>query len=558
MFDSMSPGKRSPLPRYLLGFVILAGILVAGWALNQRSGRAAAGRELDPAGDWPMWHGGEHHTAATPVALPPELVLQWARDLGRPEPAWPWSQDKLQFDATYEPVVLGKTIFVPSMRTDSVTAYDIESGRKRWDYFAEGPVRFAPVAARGKIWFGSDDGCLYCLDAATGALRWKFRAVPSNHKTLGNERIISTWPVRGAPVLHEGTLYFAAGVWPAMGIYLYALDAETGNVRWLNSGDGMVWQDQPHAAAAKSFAGVSPQGCLAVAGERLLVPSSRAVPGAYDLASGRFLYARLADNSLGKNQGGHAVAVEGDYFFCGPGHNRPAEFGNMPGMFALADGKSVKRTRATVLTPEAVYQAGADAIEALDPGTKNLTRKWTLAAPGCTEVFCKAGGRLYAGGPGKLAAIDDQGDAGALAWEKTIAGTPATGLAAGGRLFVVTLEGLLYCYGAGTADAAIPTPSAPQPPAADEASARVTRLLEATGERDGYCFVTGGHERPPDGGTGPPVEPARDRPDAQCRTGASTARPLGRAGIAVQPHQPARRRARNGAMPALRRQPDRR
>jgi outer membrane protein assembly factor BamB len=52
--------------------------------------------------------------------------------------------------------------------------------------------------------------------------------VPSERKLLGNGRLISTWPVRGGPVVADGRVYFAAGVWPFEGVFVYALDAETG------------------------------------------------------------------------------------------------------------------------------------------------------------------------------------------------------------------------------------------------------------------------------------------------------------------------------------------
>ncbi len=50
------------------------------------------------------------------------------------------------------------------------------------------------------------DGYLYCLESDTGSLVWKFRGGPSDRRILGNERIISTWPARGAPhnVVHHG------------------------------------------------------------------------------------------------------------------------------------------------------------------------------------------------------------------------------------------------------------------------------------------------------------------------------------------------------------------
>ena len=75
---------------------------------------------------------------------------------------------RLRFDAAYEPVVLGNTMFVPSMITDSVTALDTATGAERWRFFADGPVRFAPVAWEGGVYFVSDDGYLYCVDARTG------------------------------------------------------------------------------------------------------------------------------------------------------------------------------------------------------------------------------------------------------------------------------------------------------------------------------------------------------------------------------------------------------
>ncbi len=97
------------------------------------------------AHDWPMWRYNAGRCAATPEELPAELHLQWVRELAPPKPAWPASQNRLQFDASYEPVVAGKTIFVGSMVSDSVTAYDIETGIEKWRFYTAGPVRFAPV-----------------------------------------------------------------------------------------------------------------------------------------------------------------------------------------------------------------------------------------------------------------------------------------------------------------------------------------------------------------------------------------------------------------------------
>ena len=240
------------------------------------------------------------------------LHLRWVRDLPPPKPAWP-DQPKMPFDAAPKPAVLGPTVFVPSTVTDGVTAYDLETGAERWTFTTDGPVRFAPAAWEDRLFVASDDGYLYCLDAAHGRLLWKFRGGPSDRKVLGNGRLISTWPARGGPVVADGTVYFAAGIWPFMGIFLHALDARTGAVVWTNDGDGSIYIKQPHQADA--FAGVAPQGPLAVVGDRLLVPGGRSVPACYDRQTGKLLHYRLADNS--KLGGGSDVQPGGDLFLNG-------------------------------------------------------------------------------------------------------------------------------------------------------------------------------------------------------------------------------------------------
>src|SRR5207253_2459499 len=83
------------------------------------------------------------------------------------------------------------------------------------------------------------------LPAESGKLLWKFRGGPSDRKILGNERLISTWPARGAPVIADGKVYFAASIWPFMGIFIHALDARTGEPIWTNDGDGSLYIKQP-------------------------------------------------------------------------------------------------------------------------------------------------------------------------------------------------------------------------------------------------------------------------------------------------------------------------
>jgi outer membrane protein assembly factor BamB len=139
------------------------------------------------AADWPMWKYDSGRTAASPDALSHSLHLQWVRELPPARQAWrDKSNAMLFFDASYEPIVAGKLMFIGSMNSDSVTAYSTETGAEEWRFYANGPVRFAPVAYKGKLYVGSDDGYLYCLKASDGTLVWKKRRslrTPKNQRS---------------------------------------------------------------------------------------------------------------------------------------------------------------------------------------------------------------------------------------------------------------------------------------------------------------------------------------------------------------------------------------
>lgn len=229
-----------------------------------------------------MWRHDPGRTAATEQALPEELALLWSRELPPLKPAY--RDVRLQFDRGYEPIVLGQQLFVASTFDDSVTAFDTDSGEQAWKIFAEGPIRFAPVAGQGRVIFGSDDGHVYAVNAVDGTLAWKFKAVPSKRTLLGNGRLISVWPVRGGPVLADDRVYFAAGVWPLEGVFVYCLNAATGEVIWLNDRTSYIYGQHPHNAEA--FGGLAPQGYLLIDGEDLIVPSSSAYPARFDRTTG--------------------------------------------------------------------------------------------------------------------------------------------------------------------------------------------------------------------------------------------------------------------------------
>jgi len=404
--------------------------------------------------DWPQWRYDAGRSACSPQALPAKLHLQWQRKYPPLTPAfWQVRQGRVQFDAGYEPIVIGKTLVLGSSRNDRVTALDTDTGAERWRFYADGPVRLAPAAWDGKVYFSSDDGRLYCLDVEDGELIWKRRASPSARKVIGNGRLISVWPARGGPVVDRGRVYFAAGVWPFEGIFVYALDARTGEVLWMNDRCGSLYLQHPHAAM--SFGGPSPQGYLLVDGDRLVVPSSRAFPAFFDLANGQL-------EVFDFGYGGH---------------------GSVPGGWFVATDKESR----LVVDPE-INTEGHDA------GQQTIGQKGIRPVEGeSLQPQVNVGGETYKVQAGAAKTVEFGGKS----WRfpdgfEGVDGDIHTMLAADNKLFIVTRGGSLFCFG--------PEPTEPkryeletQPlhPPNDRWRTKTKELLAAADVREGYVIVPG-------------------------------------------------------------------
>ena len=448
-----------------------------------------ASGSLLPAGDWPMWRYDAGHTATSPDDLPEQLHLEWTRQYSQRTPVWddPLNQDLMPYDKVLEPVVAGRTMFLGFNDSDKVVAIDVDNGEELWTFHADGPVRFSPVAALGNVYFASDDGHLYCLDARQGNLKWKFRGGPSARKVIGNKRIISAWPARGGPVFADDTVYFAASIWPFMGTFIYAMDAQSGEPRWTNDATSAEFIKQPHSAP--SFAGVAPQGQLAVSADKLLVPGGRSTPAVLDRRTGDVVYFSFTS----KGEGGSSVVVDESHFFV---HTRVR--GTVA--YKLSDGSKGKiRVNDPVLDDGFIFTANAPGeedgkklpavIQAFDDQNK---LRWQVVADGSGDLI-KAGNRLYAAGPDAVLAVDlpRAPDRAKVAWSIPVEGQVLRLVAAADKLFAITLDGRIMAFGAKQnepktlADAVVPVePSA-------ETSQRAARLLDLVDKPQGYALWFG-------------------------------------------------------------------
>ena len=443
------------------------------------------------ASDWPMARADASRTGRTSEELPPDLSPCWIfKSTHRPKPAWPRS-NRMQFDRAPHVVVAGDTVFFGNSVDGKVYALDAASGRIVWEFYTGGPIRFAPVVWKDRTFIASDDGYLYALAAEDGRVLWKHRGGPDGSMRLGNERMISKWPARGGPVVRDATVYYAAGIWPSDGIFLYALNAETGDTIWTNDDSGGIFMPQPHSRAhAKS--GVSAQGYLVADGQHLFVPTGRAVPAAFDRTDGRFLYFHLSKNySAG---GSFAMAADGLLYNSGLAFDaatgeRRAKVGPGP-IVATSDGV-VQAANKQIIS----YRWAE--VEKVDRKGKpykapELQERWRVDGVHGGSDLVIAGRTIVSGGRGFVDLVDTETKG--ITDSHAVVGN-AYGLAvADGRLFVSTDEGMIYCFASRKVDepAVVTSPLSKQPYGDDpEIAAAADEILRRYGSRHGYCLDWG-------------------------------------------------------------------
>jgi outer membrane protein assembly factor BamB len=137
------------------------------------------------------------------------------------------------------PVAAGGLVFFGD-ESGAVRALDADRGQLRWQAHTGGAIYFAPAVWNGRLYVGSADGRVYAFEAATGRQLWKFQAAPIDRWISVYGKLMSTWPVAGGVVAHDGVVYAAAGIAHYDGTSVYALDAVTGKVKWCNDSSGVV------------------------------------------------------------------------------------------------------------------------------------------------------------------------------------------------------------------------------------------------------------------------------------------------------------------------------
>ena len=461
--------------------------------------------------DWPTYRGDTRRAAIAPSAPKLPLSETWVHTpVHPPSPAWPApAREDIShrvrelspthvFDRAFHVAVVGDHLYYGSSTDDAVHCLDTATGALVWSFITEGPVRFAPTATKARIYAGSDDGCVYCLSAKDGSLLWKHRPAP-DQRLPGNGRMISRWPIRSGVAVTDGVVYFTAGLFPVEGVFLCALDAQSGKSLW------------------KEEIQVSSQGYLMVSPTGIFLPTGRSAPASFIRKNGKPL-------GRFKDVGSCFGLVLEDMLVQGPNEKGKIHISaprtresivSAPGLSLVADGPTVYilKKEALVAFDRKRYLELSEAIRVIESIDRNerteeqnanlitlmkeraSCEKWDVPCSAPYELI-KAGDKLFAGGDNAVFAFDS-GD-GKLLWTGDCAGK-AYGLAVShGRLFVSTDRGSIHCFS---------PPINSSPPVMrqsdegvfskldDDYMARCAeaskRILKTCDSKVGYCLVLG-------------------------------------------------------------------
>jgi outer membrane protein assembly factor BamB len=158
--------------------------------------------------DWSMWRGNTANPGIIQASGPANISL----------PVWTFNTAG---SISGSPAAVAGKVYFGS-RDGNIHCLDAYDGNQLWNFTTDMPVLSSPAVSNGVVYTGSDDGNVYALDANTGQMKW------TTHLTdITTFVAASTWQPRSSPILVGSRLYIGA-----LDGFLYCLDITTGNVLW--------------------------------------------------------------------------------------------------------------------------------------------------------------------------------------------------------------------------------------------------------------------------------------------------------------------------------------
>jgi outer membrane protein assembly factor BamB len=165
--------------------------------------------------DWPMFMADPTHSSEGDG--PTNLTLSWAFNTGAEVVA---------------PSTLVNGICYVGSTNGNIYALGASNGTELWSFQTGYEVRSEVAVVNGMLYTGADSGNIYCLNAATGAKIWETPAGGITISLLGGGAIP---PIRSSPEVVNGNVYVGS-----LDGNLYCLNANTGAVLWKYQTGGQI------------------------------------------------------------------------------------------------------------------------------------------------------------------------------------------------------------------------------------------------------------------------------------------------------------------------------
>jgi len=387
---------------------------------------------LAMASDWPSYQHDNLRSGITPDQLTAaNLSPLWIFTAKtRPQPAWhgkmerdsyrkkTFQADTYDYDKAFNLIAAEGKVFFGSTSGNACVALNDSTGAEVWRAPAISAVMVAPAFNSSKIYFGSDDGHAYCVNASTGALVWKYRGGSSDTMIASDHKFISRTPSRTGVLIDSNIAYCGFGLMSWNTNIMVALNASTGaEIKKIT---------QPGA-------GYSFEGPLLSNGTDLFVTQGRNAPASFQLGSSLSLNGKLP------GCGGTFATISSDgKIFHGPGHRGTrADHMQESNASSRADVAKHRFVSRILIHDTNRYSIIRDAVQASgnQSWTQGIDKPVTMILGGTT---------LYVGAKNQVVAIDTTN--GNVIKILPVDGTAYSLAIANNKLFASTTTGKIYGF----------------------------------------------------------------------------------------------------------------
>ena len=181
---------------------------------------------------WPMWRHDPEHTGAGESG-PTNLTLRWKFSTGG--------------GIISSPSVVEGRLYVGS-EDKNVYCLDALTGKLLWNFTTGFRIKSSPAVVNDRVYIGPDDGYVYCLDAENGSLVW--------NKSAGGP--IPTHFDSAAQLCSSPTVIGSRMFVGSLDTNLYCFDANNGNIIWTYKTTGPICSSPAVADGAVYFTSQTP------------------------------------------------------------------------------------------------------------------------------------------------------------------------------------------------------------------------------------------------------------------------------------------------------------